>query len=1155
MRRSSQLLALCIARLVVTPALAQSSHRPASASEVVPYVNTYATDGISGYTTYETGVHMSGMARNCYTQAGTTSNPTSVPAARQVATPFGVNTAGTNPAYWPYNAECRYDSWLTAGKTDGSSGVSSIGIDFNTWTETQGLVSDNGAIFWMAPEDATPARAAPSDPQQDVVLAHLTIATGTLWSMTIGKLQGRSVGALGDWVKTDARFSNAAAPAPAPPPPAPAIAGCMDPVADNYNPLATSDAPSTCIYPRGCMDRTALNFDPLAMRDDGSCEIPGCIDSTASNFNTRANVDDGLCIFPGCTNSGATNYDPRANQDDNSCVIPPTPPTQGPATTSGPVPTIEVYASQTGSNHPSPYAARPGKTTYRLRMLLNGMQNLYTLFGDANNIPHVPAAWFHSMATSKVEPPDAMMYTYLPSMNEMALTSFLSVGPDYLCQAVVCSNADHGGRRVYGANLGEVGTATAGWNDATPLTLGSFPGSTTDFAVFWMNPLNAGNYSAYGGPLIAQLTLPDNQPWFVRLGVQGKIDSVRDWRETHVVWVHPVSGTSGAMQCPLGMTGTDCLTDVDECASNPCARVTNLAPIGSRLTNQPPSSSPVQHNCYNGVNEWACLCRDGSIDTTGNPAACGSWIPPITTQIPGCMDSTASNYDPTATVDDGHCRRPPCQVPTTCDASNYAPVCGVDNTTYTNACEASCATPYTQGACTRAALPPPPPPRPPQSCVPTPNSRDDGSTGNFYCINGGTIGGTTGSCTCTSCNAGYSGSSCQTADACVATTVSTATGSDGNFYCVNGGTIGGTTGSCTCSCAGGYTGTSCEIAPTTPTRPPPPPPRPPQSCVPTSNSRDDGSTGNFYCINGGTIGGTTGSCTCSCAGGYTGVSCEIAPTTPTRPPPPPPRPPQSCVPTPNSRDDGSTGNFYCINGGTIGGTTGSCTCTSCNAGYSGSSCQTADACVATTVSTATGSDGNFYCVNGGTIGGTTGSCTCSCAGGYTGTSCEIAPTTPTRPPPPPPRPPQSCVPTSNSRDDGSTGNFYCINGGTIGGTTGSCTCSCAGGYTGDSCEIAPPTTPPSTPPPRPPPPPYTKPWPWLRLQPTGAYTSVPSSSSASEHRDGITDAGRNDCVCWQCWLTCARSLHCLIQIGHGSSSEHLSRPGRGEQCDIRICAC
>jgi N-acetylneuraminic acid mutarotase len=179
----------------------------------------------------------------------------------------------------------------------------------------------------MAPEDATPARAAPSDPQQDVVLAHLTIATGTLWSMTIGKLQGRSVGALGgDWVKTDARFSNAAAPAPAPPPPAPAIAGCMDPVADNYNPLATSDAPSTCIYPRGCMDRTALNFDPLAMRDDGSCEIPGCIDSAASNFNTRANVDDGLCIFPGCTNSGATNYDPRANQDDNSCVIPPTPP-------------------------------------------------------------------------------------------------------------------------------------------------------------------------------------------------------------------------------------------------------------------------------------------------------------------------------------------------------------------------------------------------------------------------------------------------------------------------------------------------------------------------------------------------------------------------------------------------------------------------------------------------------------------------------------------------------------------------------------------------------------------------------------------------------------------------------------------------------------
>ena len=51
----------------------------------------------------------------------------------------------------------------------------------------------------------------------------------------------------------------------------------------------------------------------------------------------------------------------------------------------------------------------------------------------------------------------------------------------------------------------------------------------------------------------------------------------------------------------------------------------------------------------------------------------------------------------------------------------------------------------------------------------------------------------------------------------------------------------------------------------------------------------------------------------------------------------------ACVATTSSSDDGSDGNFHCINGGTVGGTMGVCTCTSCNAGYSGTSCQTAAA--------------------------------------------------------------------------------------------------------------------------------------------------------------------------------------------------------------------
>ena len=95
-----------------------------------------------------------------------------------------------------------------------------------------------------------------------------------------------------------------------------------------------------------------------------------------------------------------------------------------------------------------------------------------------------------------------------------------------------------------------------------------------------------------------------------------------------------------------------------------------------------------------------------------------------------------------------------------------------------------------------------------------------------------------------------------------------------------------------------------------------------------------------------------------------------------------------CVASSSTSDDGSDGNFYCINGGNIGGFTGLCSCTSCNTGFGGPNCATCpegysgspplcspDPCQASSTSTDDGSDGNFYCINGGDIGGTTGSCT------------------------------------------------------------------------------------------------------------------------------------------------------------------------------------
>ena len=163
----------------------------------------------------------------------------------------------------------------------------------------------------------------------------------------------------------------------------------------------------------------------------------------------------------------------------------------------------------------------------------------------------------------------------------------------------------------------------------------------------------------------------------------------------------------------------------------------------------------------------------------------------------------------------------------------------------------------------------------------------------------------------------------------------------------------------------------------------------------------------------------------TCDSGYSGTNCDTA---------------DPCTASADPTKDGSDGHFYCINGGTIGGTTGSCICSDCNTGYSGDSCQTessGNSCVASADPNKDGSDGSFYCINGGTIGGTKGACTCSdCNTGYSGDSCQTA---------------GACTASTNSKKDGSDGHFYCINGGTIGGTTGSCTCTCDSGYSGTNC--------------------------------------------------------------------------------------------------------
>ena len=194
-------------------------------------VSEVMVDGIQGHTTYRVAVHIGGDARNIYTiygqsTAGSQDHPMEIPAARQVATPFGVDVGGVNSAFFSVSDESQYDSWLTVGLTTGDTNnvISSVGILWDQWHETSGLHITDGAVFWMDPENG------PQVASKDPVVMQLTVPNGCSFH-GVFNAQGRTVaGAIdGNWDARNIQFhggpggecQQARAPPPPPPPPPP----------------------------------------------------------------------------------------------------------------------------------------------------------------------------------------------------------------------------------------------------------------------------------------------------------------------------------------------------------------------------------------------------------------------------------------------------------------------------------------------------------------------------------------------------------------------------------------------------------------------------------------------------------------------------------------------------------------------------------------------------------------------------------------------------------------------------------------------------------------------------------------------------------------------------------------------------------------------
>lgn len=150
--------------------------------------------GISGYTTYQLSLVIKNpIVKDIYAMYGGTDptlRPMSFPPAYQGDNIFNNNLGGIPSELIAINNDANYDSWLTIGLTNGDpmNKLSTIGIDFNSWTEQQGIYTTNGAVFVMDPGEVITT-------ENEYIIAQLTIPTGTSVTATVN-IQGKTTNSL-----------------------------------------------------------------------------------------------------------------------------------------------------------------------------------------------------------------------------------------------------------------------------------------------------------------------------------------------------------------------------------------------------------------------------------------------------------------------------------------------------------------------------------------------------------------------------------------------------------------------------------------------------------------------------------------------------------------------------------------------------------------------------------------------------------------------------------------------------------------------------------------------------------------------------------------------------------------------------------------------
>jgi hypothetical protein len=107
------------------------------------------------------------------------------PEAYHIDGPFNSDIGGISPSIIDIFPDAKFDSWITIGITDGDprNKLSTIGIDFNTWSEDSSVLTSDGAVFLMDPREIIS--------HEEYIIAQLTIPNNIMKIMTVN-IQGET---------------------------------------------------------------------------------------------------------------------------------------------------------------------------------------------------------------------------------------------------------------------------------------------------------------------------------------------------------------------------------------------------------------------------------------------------------------------------------------------------------------------------------------------------------------------------------------------------------------------------------------------------------------------------------------------------------------------------------------------------------------------------------------------------------------------------------------------------------------------------------------------------------------------------------------------------------------------------------------------------